>query len=118
MKKDIHSILRRPLITEKTTSLKEEGNQVVFVVRKDANKIEIRQAVEQLLDVKVEAVNTMIYRGKPKRVGKSMGYRTGWKKAIVTLAEGQEVEFFDSLDDLEDVDGMSDMDAPADDVKE
>lgn len=118
MKKDIHSILRRPLITEKTTAQKEDTNQVAFVVRKDANKIEIRQAVEQLLDVKVESVNTMIYRGKPKRVGRSMGYRTGWKKAIVTLAEGSEVEFFEGLDDLEDVDGMGEFDAPIDEATE
>ena len=99
--KDIHSILRRPLITEKTTVQKEEANQVVFMVRRDANKIEIRKAVELLLNVQVKAVNTVLYRGKMKRVGRSLGQRSNWKKAIVTLAAGQDIEFFANLDDLE-----------------
>ena len=101
--KDIHSILRRPLITEKTTVQKEEANQVVFMVRRDANKIEIRKAVELLLDVQVKAVNTVLYRGKMKRVGRSLGQRSNWKKAIVTLKAGQDIEFFANLDDLEPV---------------
>lgn len=99
--KDIHSILRRPLVTEKTTLQKEDNNQVVFMVRRDANKVEIRQAVRQLLGVEVTAVNTMIYRGKPKRVGRQFGRRPNWKKAVVTLAPGQEVEFFEALDELD-----------------
>jgi len=98
--KDIHSILRRPLITEKTTGQKEDNNQVVFMVRRDVNKIEVRRAVEKLLDAKVTAVNTQIYRGKRKRVGRSFGRRPNWKKAVVTLAPGQEVEFFEALEDL------------------
>lgn len=99
--KDVHSILRRPLVTEKTTSQKEEGNQVVFMVRRDANKIEIRQAVEKLLNVQVKAINTITYRGKSKRVGRSAGQRPNWKKAIVTLAAGHDVEFFANLDEVE-----------------
>jgi len=99
--KDIHSILRRPLVTEKSTAQKETSNQVVFMVRRDANKIEIRQAVERLLNVEVKAVNTVVYRGKSKRVGKSAGQRPNWKKAIVTLAAGHDVEFFANVDDVE-----------------
>jgi large subunit ribosomal protein L23 len=99
--KDIYGILRRPIITEKTTLQKEDDNQVVFMVRRDANKIEIREAVEQLFDVEVTAVNTVNYRGKVKRVGRHFGKRPNWKKAIVTLAPGQEVEFFEGLDELE-----------------
>lgn len=101
VKKDIHSILRRPVVTEKTTVQKEDTNQVVFVVRMDSNKIEIRRAVESLLGVKVTAVNTLIGRGKTKRLGRSTGKRSNWKKAIVTLAPGEEVEFFESLDELD-----------------
>ncbi len=102
--KDIHTILRRPLVTEKTTIQKEDNNQVAFRVRMDANKIEIRQAVEKLLGVEVSAVNTSITRGKNKRMGKSMGKRPNWKKAVVTLKPGEEVEFFEALDDLEELD--------------
>jgi large subunit ribosomal protein L23 len=99
--KDIHSVLRRPIVTEKTTIQKEDDNQVVFKVRQDANKIEIRQAVEELLGVKVTDVNTMIVRGKSKRLGRSIGRRPNWKKAVVTLAPGEEVEFFEALDDID-----------------
>ncbi|MBU0552705.1 50S ribosomal protein L23 [Myxococcota bacterium] len=99
--KDIHSILRRPMVTEKTTLQKEDNNQVVFMVRRDANKIEIRAAVETLLSVRVEEVNTLNVRGKSRRVGRYSGKRSNWKKAIVTLAAGEEVEFFGALEALE-----------------
>jgi large subunit ribosomal protein L23 len=105
--KAIHSILQRPMITEKSTIQKEDANQVVFKVRRDANKIEIRQAVESLLNVKVTGVNTAIVRGKSKRMGKVSGRRPNWKKAIVTLAPGQEVEFFETLDELGENDGAA-----------
>ena len=65
-----------------------------------ANKIEIRKAVEKLLGVQVASVNTLVHRGKSKRVGKSSGRRSNWKKAIVTLQPGEDVEFFDALEDL------------------
>ena len=100
--KDIHSILRRPLVTEKTTVQNEDNHQVVFRVRLDANKIEIKQAVEKLLGAKVDSVNTSVYRGKVKRMGKNTGKRPNWKKAVVTLAPGEEIEFFESLEDPED----------------
>ena len=100
-RKDIHGILRRPLITEKTTLQKEDANQVAFVVRRDANKVEIRQAVENLLSCKVTAVNTIRYRGKRKRIGRSLGRRPNWKKAIVTLAPGQDLELFEALEPVD-----------------
>ncbi len=101
---DIHSVLRRPIVTEKTTIQKEDDNQVVFRVRSDANKVQIREAVERLLEVKVLSVNTAIVRGKVKRMGRRFGQRPNWKKAIVTLAPGEEVEFFEALDDLGELD--------------
>ena len=99
--KDLHSVLRRPLVTEKTTLLKEEANQVVFKVRRDANKNEIRQAAEKLLGVGVTAVNTMVYRGKMKRMGRHLGKRPNWKKAVVTLAPGEDAEIIETLEELE-----------------
>ena len=102
--KDIYSILRRPVVTEKAALLKEDNNQVVLRVRADANKIEIRKAVEQLMGVSVTNVNTSIQRGKKKRLGRSIGKRSNWKKAVVTLEAGATVEFYEalvSLDELE-----------------
>ncbi|PLX78882.1 MAG: 50S ribosomal protein L23 [Desulfuromonas sp.] len=92
--KPLHQILRRPLITEKTNLAKEMGRVVVFEVSRDANKIEIQQAVEKAFDVKVEKVNTVQMAGKTKRVGKSIGKRSNWKKAYVTLSEGSDIDFF------------------------
>lgn len=100
----LHGLLRRPIVTEKTTLQKEDANQVVFKVQRDANKIEIRRAVEKLLGVEVTAVNTAVYRGKIKRMGRHFGKRSNWKKAVVTLAPGQEVEFFEALDNLGEMD--------------
>ena len=106
--KGLYSVLRRPLITEKTTIQKEDNNQVVFRVRRDSNKIEIRKAVENLLGVKVTAVNTSVSRGKTKRLGQKMGRRPNWKKAVVTLAAGEDIEFFEELEGFEDEEfGMS-----------
>lgn len=103
--KDIHTILRRPIVTEKTTIQKEDHNQVVFMVRRDANKVEIRDAVATLLGVTVTGVRTSIVRGKTKRLGRNVGRRSNWKKAVVTLAPGNDVEFFESLDELEEFEG-------------
>jgi len=100
---DIYTVLKKPIVTEKTTFQKEDDNQISFQVRADANKIEIRQAVEKLLDVQVTAVNTMVYRGKSKRLGRSMGKRSNWKKAVVTLAPGQDVEFFEAIENLDEL---------------
>lgn len=94
--KAVHQIIRAPLITEKGTLANESGNQVLFRVRQDANKVEIRKAVETFFKVKVEKVRTINYLGKTKRVGRSIGKRANWKKAYVTLAPGQNIDFFES----------------------
>ncbi|GAB4170557.1 MAG: 50S ribosomal protein L23 [Geothermobacteraceae bacterium] len=92
--KPVHQILKRPLITEKTSMIREGGNTVAFEVARDANKIEIKQAVEKAFDVKVENVNTVLVAGKVKRFGRNFGKRSNWKKAYVTLAEGNEIDLF------------------------
>ena len=88
-------IIRAPLITEKGTLVGELGNQVVFRVAPDANKIEIQKAVEEFFKVKVQKVRTVRLLGKTRRVGKSAGRRPDWKKAYVTLAEGHRIDFFE-----------------------
>jgi len=93
--KSEYDVIRRPVRTEKSTDLEELNNQIVFEVDRRANKIEIRQAVEGLFGVKVENVNTLTQRGKPKRVGRVFGRRSDTKRAIVTLAEGDQIEFFE-----------------------
>jgi large subunit ribosomal protein L23 len=88
-------IIKRPIaLTEKATQLKDSNNQVVFEVDVAANKIQIKGAVEKLFDVKVLDVNTLVQRGKVKNVGRRAYKRPNWKKAIVTLAEGSNIEFF------------------------
>jgi large subunit ribosomal protein L23 len=87
-------IIKRPLLTEKGTAMGEEGNKVLFEVTMRANKIEIRKAVEKIYHVKVTTVHTQIVRGKMKRMGRNVGKRPNWKRAIVTLAEGSTIDFF------------------------
>jgi large subunit ribosomal protein L23 len=89
--KDVYSVLKRPLFTEKNDRLKENYNKYAFEVDIKANKIEIRQAVEQIFGVTVVKVNTMRVHGKVKRRGRSEGRRPDWKKAIVTLKEGDTI---------------------------
>jgi large subunit ribosomal protein L23 len=98
MPKAIHpyAVLVRPLITEKGTLLAEQ-NKYAFQVAKGANKLQIKDAVEKAFDVQVIAVNTMVMPGKTKRVGRSKGVTSEWKKAIVTLAEGDRIEFFEGV---------------------
>ncbi len=93
--KEAQEIIRRPLVTEKSGQQKETNNQYVFEVRKDANKIEVQQAVERLFKVKVLQVHTLNVLGKEKRVGRKYGKRPDWKKAVVTLKEGDRIEFFE-----------------------
>ena len=90
---DARDILIRPLITEKSTQLMEEG-KYVFVVAKKANKIEIAKAVTEVFNVKVANVNTVNVSGKMKRMGRFVGKRSDYKKAIVKLAPGETIEFF------------------------
>jgi large subunit ribosomal protein L23 len=92
-----YTVIAAPLITEKGTFVNEIGNQVVFQVRPDANKIEIKKAVEKLFKVKVVKVRTANVLGKTRRVGRSMGNRPDWKKAYVTLGEGQRIDFFEQV---------------------
>lgn len=94
LNKQTYGVIVRPIVTEKTSALKAEANKVVFEVLKSANKIDVKYAVEKLFDVKVEDVTTMIVRGKFKRVGKSFGKKSNWKKAVVTLAQGTDLDLF------------------------
>jgi len=95
-------IIRRPIgMTEKAARLRIEANQIVFEVDTRANKIQIRQAVEELFEVKVVDVNTLVQRGKVKRAGRREVKRPNWKKAIVTLREGDDIQFFDESEEEE-----------------
>jgi large subunit ribosomal protein L23 len=92
-----HAIIRRPLITEKSTAQKAANNKLAFEVDRRANKIEIKNAVEKIFKVQVVDVHTINYFGKRKRLGRFAGRRPHWKKAIVTLKPGQKVEFFEGV---------------------
>jgi large subunit ribosomal protein L23 len=92
----IYQVIRRPLVTEKSTLLKESQRTLVFEVHRDATKPEIKKAVEALFDTKVEKVRVSNVHGKVKRQGRNSGRRPDWKKAFVVLAEGAKmVEFFE-----------------------
>ena len=92
----IFKVLLGPHISEKATVVGEEHNQVVFKVAKDATKPEIKKAVEQLFDVSVKTVRTAVVKGKTKRTRFGMGQRSDWKKAYVSLEQGQEIDFADA----------------------
>jgi large subunit ribosomal protein L23 len=87
-------VIRRPLITEKTTVIREDGQTLVFEVARDANKIDIKRAVEGLLGSKVQSVRTSLAHGKMKRQGRYMGRRSDWKKAYVKLRDGEKLPEF------------------------
>ena len=95
--KDLSRVIQRPLITERGSELREKHNQYFFQVEPAANKHEIKQAVEQFFGVKVESVRTMNMLGKVKRMGRFSGKRADWKKAVVTLAEGETIDIFDNV---------------------
>jgi large subunit ribosomal protein L23 len=97
MKAALHDVLLQPLLTEKITAMRERDNTVGFLVRRDANRIQIKQAVESLLKVKVERVNVLNVRGKTKRLGRFVGKRPDWKKAFVKLKEGEKLELYESV---------------------
>ena len=90
-------VLRRPLVTEKSHDMLDRLGAYTFVVAKEANKIEIAQAVEKQFNVKVSDVRTMRYAGKAKRMGKHAGRKPSWKKAVVTLAAGDSIELFEGV---------------------
>jgi large subunit ribosomal protein L23 len=92
--KSAGSVVVRPLLTEKGTRLRERDRQILFEVASDASRTDVRRAVEALFNVKVTGVRTQIVRGKVRRMGRFVGRRPNWKKAIVTLAEGADIDFF------------------------
>ena len=94
---NVHEIIRRPLVTEKSNIGREENNLVTLAVDPRANKHEIRRAVEQLFDVQVVEVRTMRMPRKSRRVGKFVGRKPEWKKAVVELAQGQSIEFYEGV---------------------
>lgn len=95
--KDLAQVVRKPLVTERFADLRERDNKFIFEVHPDANKHEIRQAIEHYFGVKVTNVRTMNVHGKVKRLGRFSGKRADWKKAIVTLAEGDSIDLFDQV---------------------
>jgi large subunit ribosomal protein L23 len=92
-----HHVIKRPLVTEKSNIGREEQNVVTFAVAPAANKLEIRRAVEELFKVRVLNVRTMRMPRKKRRVGRFEGRKPEWKKAIVRLAEGDQIEFFEGV---------------------
>ena len=94
---DFRLILKSPIVTEKSTVLKESENTVSFVVDRNANKVEIRKAVEDVLKVKVVNVRTVNVAGKVKRTGQKLGKRSNWKKAYVSLKEGETIDIFEGV---------------------
>ena len=94
---DIYQVIKEPHITEKANLQKEGANQITFKVHKKANKVEIRQAVETFFKTKVLDVQTMNVRGKRRRMGKTVGKKSDWKKAVVRLAPGENIEFFEGM---------------------
>ena len=97
MNKDPHQILVRPLLTEKMTGLKEQHNKICFLVNPKSNKIEIKQAAEEALKVKIDSVHIINTKGKTKRLGRFEGKRSDLKKAILTLKKGEKLELFEGV---------------------
>lgn len=92
-----HDIIKRPLVTEKTSIQKAVSNQLSFEVDRRANRVEIKRAIEEIFKVNVASVRTMQMKGKVKRRGRILGKRKNWKKAIVKLMPGERIEFFDGV---------------------
>lgn len=93
--RDPRQIIVRPVVTERSTELADDRGAYTFIVNRDANKIEIKNAVEQLFDVKVDNVRTANYRGKWRRVGSAYGKKAAYKKAVVTLVEGEKIDVYE-----------------------
>ncbi|MBN2467589.1 MAG: 50S ribosomal protein L23 [Deltaproteobacteria bacterium] len=93
--KSLYDVIKRPVLTEKTTVQKDSNNKITFEVDRRANKIEIKQAVEKVFKVKVADVQTMMVSGKVKRVGRFSGKRPDWKKAVVSLKAGEQIPFLE-----------------------
>jgi large subunit ribosomal protein L23 len=95
--KNVYTIIKRPLLTEKGANLKEQDNKILVEVQKDSNKLDIKRAVEEIFKVKVEKVATITTDGKWKRQGKSLGKRPDRKKAIITLKKGEKLDFIEGV---------------------
>lgn len=94
---DNHKIIKRPIVTEKSTQMMQEDNQYVFEVDRDANKIEIARAINELFNVKVTSVRTFNFIGKERRMGFHSGTKPAWKKAVVTLKEGETLPIIEGI---------------------
>jgi large subunit ribosomal protein L23 len=94
---DVYQVIKRPLVTEKGTKQKEQANQLAFEVDRRANKIVVRNAIETIFKVKVVSVRVMNVKGKERRVGRNVGRKADWKKAIVRLAPGENIEFLEGM---------------------
>jgi large subunit ribosomal protein L23 len=92
----LESVIRRPIVLTEKASLLRDANQVVFEVARTANKVQIKDAVQTLFNVKVESVNTLLVRGKDRRMGRTYAKMQNWKKAVVTLKKGDSIDFFSS----------------------
>jgi large subunit ribosomal protein L23 len=97
MSRDAQDIIRRPILTEKLTELRETQRKIGLLVRSDANKVEIKKAAEQVLKVKIEKVNVLNGMGKMRRIGRLAGKKPDWKKAIVTMKAGEKLEIFEGV---------------------
>jgi len=95
--KNVYNIIKTPYITEKSNIQKEKDNKISFKVSKDANKIEIKKAIEQLFKIKILKVNIVKIKGKVKRVGHNVGKKPDWKKAIVTLKKDDQIDFLEGV---------------------
>ncbi|MFO7893862.1 MAG: 50S ribosomal protein L23 [Longimicrobiales bacterium] len=95
--RDAREVIIRPVVTERSTFLADDNDAFTFIVAEDANKPEIKSAVERLFDVKVKKVNTMRYLGKWRRLGQNYGRRPSFKKAIVTLVEGERIDVYEGI---------------------
>ena len=93
--KNRFQVIKRPILTERSNSLRADKQQVVFAVHPKANKLEIKKALETIFKIRVLAVNTQNYKGKPKRLGVHQGKRSAWKKAIVTVPKGEKLDFLE-----------------------
>jgi large subunit ribosomal protein L23 len=95
--RDPRSVILRPVVTERSTLLQDDMRTYTFIVAKDANKLEVRNAVQSLFSVKVESVRTANYQGKWRRVGRSVGRKSAYKKAVVRLAEGDSIDVYEGI---------------------
>jgi large subunit ribosomal protein L23 len=95
--RDPRLVIVRPVVTERSTALADDSGKYTFIVHRDANKIEIKHAVQSLFDVKVRDVRTAVFRGKLRRVGRSSGHKPGFKKAVVTLVAGERIDVYEGI---------------------